>query len=173
MKKFKLLSVWLFSALLLVITIIGAMAVEDGSVDLKQVYLEDDLLKIEYEPVFNNNALVVCEVLIDNTSYINNIISVPNKVNRISEVDSFDEGEYLFLMRCVQNELLFESTPYLLKFTDDVVSEDAEEIEKKSFLNDPKGVFFTLIVLVAAIIIIKSLTPKVDKKKNKRLRRFA
>lgn len=176
MVKFKSLSIWIFSALLLLVTIMGAMAVEDDRVDLKSVYLKDDLLRIEYEPVISGVGLVVCEVLINDEPYVSNVISTPNKLNRISEDDVFAEGEYLFFMRCMQEDKVAVSGTYLLKFVDDGESSknvNDEEDKKKGFLNNPGEVFFTLIILVAAFIIIKSLIPKTDKRKNKRLRRFA
>jgi hypothetical protein len=174
MIKVKSLSIWIFSVLLLVLTIVGAMAFEGGSVELENVYLSGDSLKVEYVPVLNGSGLVVCEVFVENQSYISNIISAPNKLNRISEDDSFAEGDYLFMMRCEQDDVLVESKSVLLRFTEsEELIDENNDSEKKSFLNNPSEVFFTVIILVAAFIIVKSLIPKNDKKKNKRLRRFA
>lgn len=158
------------------ITIVGALAAPGDGVDLKKIYVEEGELKIEYVPVVNGSGLVSCSVLIDNNTFISNVISSPNKLNRISQVSNFAEGEYEFKISCVQDNVVYVSGLYLLKFTDDpgvVVPVKENDGVKTSFFSNKKEVFFTVIVLIAAFIIIKSLIPKVDKKKNKRLRRFA
>lgn len=176
--NFKIFWALLLVIVMLMLTISGAMASEGSYVDLKKVYLSNGDLFFEYVPVTTKDGLVVCEMFFDEDILLSNIVSTPNKLNRIFKEDvNFAEGVYSFFVRCLVEDFVFESEGVMLSFGNGVTSEgdvSGEGVEvSESFLSDTSNLIFLVVVFLAAFILINSLRPKRDVKKNKRLRRFA
>ena len=170
-----MIKAWLMVVtMLLLVTPVVFAETNVYAIEVEEIIFTKSYVDIVYTPMVSDSGLISCDLVINEESVLRNVFATGNRENEIKYDASFESGEYEVELVCNQGEIRFLSDVYVVEL--DVESkEEPSENKKDSETIDisSSDVFFIVVVGIALFLLFKKRGGKVDKNRNKRLRRFS